>query len=346
MSEKKPITYRDAGVDIDAATDAIARAKARIEGTLDANCLSEIGAFGGLYRVPVEELREPVLVSSTDSVGTKVKVAIAAERYDTVGQDIVNHCVNDILVQGARPLFFLDYIGIGKVEGEVLAGLLEGLAKACGENGCALIGGETAEMTDIYAPGEFDLVGTVVGIVERAKILDGSAVRAGDRLVGLRSTGLHTNGYTLARKVLLEREGLAPGDRLEEVGETVADALLAVHRSYVPAILPLLDDGLVRALAHITGGGLVDNVPRVLPEGVGARIDLTAWEVPPIFRVLAERGPVARDECFRAFNMGIGMVVIAAPDALPPLLDRLRAAGEDPVEIGDVVEGDRRVELL
>jgi phosphoribosylformylglycinamidine cyclo-ligase len=346
MNEKKPISYKDAGVDIDAATDAIARAKARIEETLDANCLSGIGSFGGLYRVPVEEFAEPVLVSSTDSVGTKVKVAIAAGRYDTVGQDIVNHCVNDILVQGARPIFFLDYIGIGKVEGDVLAGLLDGLARACGENGCALIGGETAEMTDIYAPGEFDLVGTVVGVVDRAKILDGSAVRAGDRLVGLRSTGLHTNGYTLARKVLLERGGLAPDDVLGEVGTTVADALLAVHRSYVPTLLPLIEGGLVSALAHITGGGLVDNVPRVLPEGVGARIRCDAWEVPPIFRVLAERGPVAVDECFRAFNMGIGMVVISAPDVLPTLLERLRAAGEDPVEMGEVVTGERRVELL
>ncbi|MHC4861929.1 MAG: phosphoribosylformylglycinamidine cyclo-ligase, partial [Planctomycetota bacterium] len=210
----------------------------------------------------------------------------------------------------------------------------------------SLIGGETAEMPDLYAPGEFDLVGTVVGVVERAKILDGSAVAIGDRLIGLRSTGLHTNGYTLARKVLLEREGFSTGDRIESLGETVGEALLRVHRSYAPPLLPLLGEGLVRALAHITGGGLVDNVPRVLPAGVGARIRREAWKVPAVFRVLAELGPVPEDECYRAFNMGIGMVVVVAPDDAEQVVTRLRAAGEETVEIGEIVSGDRSVDLV
>jgi len=345
MTEKKPITYRDAGVDIDAATNAISRAKAMIEETQGPDCLSGIGSFGGLFRAPSAGFAEPVLVASTDSVGTKVKVAVAAGRHDTVGQDIVNHCVNDILVQGARPLFFLDYIGIGKVEEDTMAGLLTGLAQACRENGCALLGGETAEMPDVYAEGEYDLVGTIVGVVERGKILDGCAVRVGDRLLGLRSSGLHTNGYTLARKVLLEREGLGVDARLPELDVPVGEALLAVHRSYLSQLLPLLAEDRIHALAHITGGGLTDNLPRVLPEGAAAIVRRGAWTVPPIFRLLQERGPVPEEDCYRTFNMGIGMVVIVPPGEAEEVSSRLRAAGEDPVEIGEVVEGDRVVTL-
>jgi phosphoribosylformylglycinamidine cyclo-ligase len=342
MSEKEPISYKDAGVDIDAATNAISRAKALIERTHNRNCLSGVGSFGGLYRVPTEEFTEPVLVSSTDSVGTKVKVAILADRHDTLGGDIVNHCVNDILVQGAKPLFFLDYVGIGNVAADTLGHLLGGLAAACAENDCALIGGETAEMPDLYAEGEYDLVGTIVGVVDRNRILDGTRVTVGDRLIGLPSSGLHTNGYTLARKVLFERQGYTADQVLPELGESVGDALLAVHRSYLKVVWPLLEDDLIHAMAHITGGGLVDNLPRVLPEGVAAVIQKGAWTVPPIFKVLREQGPVAEEECYRAFNMGVGMVLIVAAEKAEEVLAR---AGEGAVEIGEIVAGDRTVTL-
>ncbi len=344
--ENEPLSYREAGVDIDAAERALAAARREIETTLDDRCLSRAGSFGGLYRVPVEDYREPVLVSSTDSVGTKVKVAVRAGRHDTVGRDIVNHCVNDILVQGARPLFFLDYIGIGRVEPGVISGLLAGLARACRENGCALIGGETAELRDVYAEGEYDLVGTVVGVVERDRILDGSRVRPGDAILGLPSTGLHTNGYTLARRIFFERAGLAPESRVPELGVTAAEALLAVHRSYLGAVFPLLEGEAVSALAHITGGGIPDNVPRVLPPGCRARIHRGSWEVPPLFRFLAERGPVAESECFRVFNMGIGFVLVVRPEHEEEVRRRLAESGEEPVRIGEVEAGERGVEFV
>ena len=346
MSEKKPITYRDAGVDIDAATDALSGAKAAIRATHGPDCLSDVGTFGGLFRVPVENYREPVLVASTDGVGTKIKVALLAGRYDTVGQDIVNHCVDDILVQGARPMFFLDYFGTGSVRADVFRDIVGGVAKACGENGCALLGGETAEMPDVYGAEDFDLVGTIVGIVERERIIDGRAVRPGDRLVGLPSTGLHTNGYTLARKILLEREGLSVDSTLPGLEGTVGDALLAVHRSYLGDVMPLLEDGLVRSMAHITGGGLPDNLPRVIPDGTAVRIRRDAWEVPPLFRHLAEMGPVPEDDCYRTFNMGIGMVLVVAADAEAEVCERIARGGLRPVTIGEVVEGHRTVEIV
>jgi len=343
MNERKPLSYRDAGVDIDAASDALSRTKELIRSTLGPDCLSAHGSFGGLFRVPVEDYEAPVLVSSTDGVGTKVKIATMTGRHDSVGRDIVNHCVNDILVQGARPLFFLDYLGCDRLDGDVFEQLLRGLATACRENGCALIGGETAEMGDTYGTGEYDLVGTVVGVVDRSKILDGSRVEPGDRLIGLPSTGLHTNGYTLARKIAFERARLEPDSRVEGIDGTIADALLAVHRSYRNEIAPLLEDDLIHALAHVTGGGLTDNVPRVLPEGASARIELDAWEVPPLFRFLAEHGPVERDECLRTFNMGVGMVVIAGRDRAEEVVDRLATAGAGPFPIGEVVEGGGEV---
>lgn len=345
MSEQKAVSYRDAGVDIDAADRAIRRARDLIEATYGPECLSGVGSFGGLFRMPVEQFREPVLVSSTDSVGTKVKVAVLAGRHDTLGGDIVNHCVNDILVQGARPLFFLDYVGIGRVEGPVLGDLIAGVARACRENGCALIGGETAEMPDVYAEGEYDLVGTIVGVVERDRILDGSRVRPGDRLIGLRSSGLHTNGYTLARKVVFEHGGLGPDDALPGTGVSVAEALLAVHRSYLGPLRPLLEDGLVSAMAHITGGGLVDNIPRVLPPGTAVEIRAGSWPVPPVFEALASMGPIDREECYRVFNMGVGMALMVPADRSGEVLERLRAGGEEPAEIGLVTEGDGKVRI-
>ena len=346
MSERKPIRYRDAGVDIDAAASALSSAKAMIEATQGPECLGGIGGFGGLYRMPMDRYREPVLVASTDSVGTKVKVAVLADRHDTVGIDIVNHCVNDILVQGARPLFFLDYIGIGRVTAEVMAGLLTGLSRACEANGCALLGGETAEMPDVYAEGEYDLVGTITGVVERDKILTGAPTRPGDRLIGLPSNGLHTNGYTLARRILFDREGLSPDTFVPELGESVADALLRPHTSYLAPVSPLLDRDLLRGMAHITGGGLTDNLPRVLPEGTAARIDTSTFEVPPIFRFLAERGPVPRDECHRAFNMGVGMILIVAPEKLDDALACLAESGQAATVIGEITAGNRTVSLF
>ena len=342
MSQKKPITYREAGVDIDAAAQALAGAKADITATHGENCLSDVGTFGGLYRVPVEEYREPVLVSSTDGVGTKIKVALMAGRYDTVGQDIVNHCVDDILVQGARPLYFLDYFGTGRVRPDVFRGVVSGAAKACSENGCALLGGETAEMPDVYGGEDFDLVGTIVGIVDRERIIDGRNVSPGDRLIGLPSTGLHTNGYTLARRVLLEREGNTVDSTLPGLEGTLGEELLKVHRSYLGDVMPLLADDLVKSMAHITGGGLPDNLPRVIPEGTAIRIRRDSWEVPPIFRHLAELGPVPEDDCYRTFNMGIGMVLIVAREDE----DRVRERLGESFSIGEVVEGDRTVELI
>jgi len=342
MSEKKPITYRDAGVDIDAATDALSGAKADIIATHGPNCLSGVGSFGGLFRVPVEDFREPVLVSSTDGVGTKIKVALMAGRYDTVGQDIVNHCIDDILVQGARPLYFLDYFGTGHVRGEVFQGVVSGVSKACRENGCALLGGETAEMPDVYGSEDFDLVGTIVGIVERDRIIDGRHVTPGDRLIGLPSTGLHTNGYTLARKVLLDRGGNTVDSTLPGLEWTLGEELLRVHRSYLGVVMPLLDDGLVKSMAHITGGGLPDNLPRVIPDGTAIRIRRDSWDVPPIFAHLAEMGPIPEDDCYRTFNMGIGMVLIVAPEAE----DRVRERVGESFRIGEVVAGDRTVELI
>jgi phosphoribosylformylglycinamidine cyclo-ligase len=346
MSEKKPITYRDAGVDIDAATDALSGSKAKIQATHGPDCLSGVGSFGGLYRVPVEAYQEPVLVSSADGVGTKVMVARMAGRHDTVGQDLVNHCVNDILVQGAKPLYFLDYFGTGRVDGSVFAEIVTGLTKACAENGMALLGGETAEMPGVYRTEDYDLVGTIVGIVERKKVIDGSAVEVGDVVIGLPSTGLHTNGYTLARRILLDREGLTTDSRLPELAGTLGEELLAVHRSYLNEITPLLEDDLIHSMAHITGGGLPDNIPRVIPSGTAVRINRDAWEIPPIFTVLAERGPVPEDDCYRTFNMGIGMVVIVAADVADEVVGRFRRSDCDALVIGEVTAGNRTVDLV
>ena len=271
--EPKPTSYAAAGVDIDAKMAAVARAKEAIRSTFTAGVVGDVGGFGGLFRPDFRGLADPLLVASADGVGTKLKVAIAAGVHDTVGQDLVNHCVNDILVQGARPLFFLDYIALGRMDAGVVGRILEGFAKACRENGCALLGGETAEMPGVYADGDYDVAGTIVGVVDRPKLLDGSRVAEGDRLLGLGSSGLHTNGYSLARKIFFEDRGLTPQSVVPELGgATVASALLAVHRSYLSPVFPLVEDLLLSGMAHITGGGFPDNLPRVLPEGVSRRI--------------------------------------------------------------------------
>jgi phosphoribosylformylglycinamidine cyclo-ligase len=338
------LSYRDAGVDIDAAHRAMKGVAALVRSTATPDTLSELGSFGGLYRVP-RGLKQPVLVASTDGVGTKLKVAFTTGRHSTVGEDLVNHCVNDILVQGARPLFFLDYVGVGKLEPGVVEALVEGVARGCRSNGCALLGGETAEMPDMYQPGEYDLAGTIVGTVEEDRVIDGRAMRAGDALVALASSGLHTNGYSLARRIVFDRMGLGPDDPFPEEQGSVADVLLRVHRSYLKPLWPLIERGEVKGLAHVTGGGLLDNVPRILPQDVDARFDLSSWEVPALFRVLQREGGVQRDEMFRAFNMGVGMVVAVAADNADALTAELNAAGERAWICGEVVPGSGRTVL-
>ncbi len=334
--------YKQSGVNIDAGNETVRRIKSLARSTFTPGVLSEIGSFGGLFRLDAN-LREPVLVSSADGVGTKLKVAFMTGRHNTVGADLVNHCVNDILVQGAKPLFFLDYLGTGKLSPDVAEQVIEGIARACLENGCALVGGETAEMPGFYADGEYDIAGFIVGVVERSKIIDGKNITAGDVLIGLPSAGLHTNGYSLARAVLFQHCGLSADSVLPELGCTVADALLAEHRSYLRALSALLDHDLVKGMAHITGGGITENLPRVLPEGVAAEVDASTWEVPALFRLLQARGGIAPDEMYRAFNMGIGMILVCAAAHRARVCELLGDGGERAIELGCVVAGARDV---
>jgi len=330
--------YREAGVDIPAADAAKARIKRLAKGTFNASVLTEIGSFGGMFRPDLSRYREPVLVASTDGVGTKIKVAILAGVHDTVGYDLVAHCVNDILVQGARPLFFLDYVALGKMDPVKVEQIVSGFSRACVEFGCPLIGGETAEMPGTYAEDDYDLAGFIVGVVEKEKALP-RGVREGDVVLGLPSAGLHTNGYSLARKVLFERLGHRVDTHLPELGGTVGEALLAPHRGYLAALEPLLERDKVRALAHITGGGFPGNIPRVLPEGLGALLRRGAWEVPPLFRLIQRGGAVPAEEMERTFNMGIGMVVVVSPGDLHEVEHSLERRGETSFVIGSVVAG-------
>jgi phosphoribosylformylglycinamidine cyclo-ligase len=332
-------------VDIAAKAAALERAKSAIRSTFTPEVLGDIGGFGGLFRPDFSAYREPVLVASADGVGTKLKVAIAANRHDTCGADLVNHCVNDVLVQGAKPLFFLDYIATGKIEPDVLQAVIEGIARGCRENGTALLGGETAEMPGFYTEGEYDVAGTIVGVVEREKILDGSRVQAGDVALGLPSAGLHTNGYTLARRIFFDRLGKRPNDWLRELGpRTIADVLLAPHVSYLKALEPLLGEDLVHAMAHITGGGFSDNIPRVLPKDVDVVIRSGAWPVLPVFEVIEREGEVSFEEMHRVFNMGIGMVVFVAPADVARAAKIWEDAGQRWYAIGNVKgSGSRRV---
>jgi phosphoribosylformylglycinamidine cyclo-ligase len=331
-----PITYRQAGVDIDAGDALVERIKPLARSTRTPHVLADVGGFAGLCGLP-PGLREPVLVSGTDGVGTKLKVAFAARKHDTIGQDLVAMCVNDVATSGAQPLFFLDYFATGKLDVDVAAAVVAGIAEGCRLAGCALLGGETAEMPGMYAEGEYDLAGFAVGVVERAHIVDGARVREGDVVVGLPSSGLHSNGYSLARRVLLAHHGL--DEALPDLGTTLAEALLVPTRIYARALAALLAERreAVHALAHITGGGLVGNVPRVLPEGLGVALDAGAWAVPPLMQRIAREGPVEPDEMRRTFNLGVGLVAIVAPDEVDGALDRLRAAGEAPFLAGRVV---------
>jgi phosphoribosylformylglycinamidine cyclo-ligase len=306
--------------------------------------LSEIGSFGGLFRVDTGRYREPVLVASADGVGTKLKVAFMADRHDTVGIDLVNHCVNDILVQGAEPLFFLDYLATGRLAPDVAASIVEGMARACRENRCALLGGETAEMPGFYGDGEYDLAGFIVGVVERSCVVDGRGIVPGDVLIGLPSSGLHTNGYSLARRILFDRLGLSIGTYLAEVGRFVGEALLVPHRSYLQAVRPLLADGVVKGMAHITGGGITENLPRVLPEGTAASVRRSAWRPAPIFEFLQDRGEVPDEDMWRTFNMGIGLILVVPGADAGSVIARLHAAGETgAVAIGEIVAGKAQV---
>ncbi len=315
------MSYRDAGVDIAAAEQAKSRISRLVESTFTSGTRGAFGGFGGLFRMP-DDVERPLLVSSADGVGTKIKLAIESGRNDTVGHDLVNHCVNDILVQGARPLFFLDYVAFGALDPEVVEAVVRGVAAGCRENGCALLGGETAEMPGLYTPPDYDLAGFVVGYVGEDQLLGAGRVRAGDALVALGSSGLHTNGYSLARRIVADRMQLAHDDPFPGEDATTADVLLRVHRSYLSVLTPLL--GEVHAMAHITGGGLPGNLDRALPPDLDATVDLTSWEVPNLFRQLAAAGAVAPDEMFRAFNMGVGMVVLCDP----AVADRVVAAGQ------------------
>jgi phosphoribosylformylglycinamidine cyclo-ligase len=338
------VDYKRSGVDIDAGNAAVQRIKALARSTFTPGVLSEIGSFGGLFRLGAAGYRDPVLVASADGVGTKLRLAFLTGRHDTVGADLVNHCVNDILVQGARPLFFLDYLATGRLSPEVAAEVVSGIARACRENGCALLGGETAEMPGFYGEGEYDLAGFIVGAVERERVIDGRAIRPGDRLIGIPSSGLHTNGYSLARQIVFSRLNLGVDALVPELGSTVGDALLRTHRSYLPLIAPLLDEGLLLGLAHITGGGITDNLPRILPAGCEARIDRTAWTVPQVFAFLQRAGEVPVEDMYRAFNMGIGLIAACRAESTTALLARLAAGGEPGARvIGEVVAGDPRV---
>jgi phosphoribosylformylglycinamidine cyclo-ligase len=339
--------YKSAGVDIDAGNEAVRRIRGLAKSTFTPGVLSEIGSFGGLFRLDRERFEEPVLVSSADGVGTKLKVAFMTGRHDTVGGDLVNHCVNDILVQGAEPLFFLDYLATGRLEPNIAEQIIGGVARACRENACALIGGETAEMPGFYAEGEYDIAGFIVGVVDRSRIIDGRAIVPGDVLIGLPSAGLHTNGYSLARRVFFDIAGWKVNTYVGELGKSAGDALLAPHRSYLSVLKPVIERRWAKGLAHITGGGITENLPRILPEGCGVEVDTRAWQVPPIFRVLQQRGNIAGDEMFRAFNMGIGLVVACAARDTDRVLNTIRMAGESGAgRIGSVVAGDRSVRYI
>ena len=338
-----PLTYRSAGVDIDAAEDSKHRLAKLVQSTMTAGARGAFGGFGGMFRVP-EGYRAPLLVSSADGVGTKIKIAIEADRHDTIGHCLVNHCTNDILVQGAVPMFFLDYVAFGKLLPHVVEGVVAGVAAGCRENLCALIGGETAEMPGVYTPPDYDLAGFIVGIVEESQVITSANVREGDALVALASDGLHTNGYSLARRIISDRLQLGVHDAFPDAdGATVADVMLKVHRSYLQCLKPVL--GHVHAMAHITGGGLPGNLNRALPETLDAAVDTSTWTIPSTFRVLAEAGAVAPLEMFRAFNMGVGMVVITAQDNVRDITSRAAACGIDAWECGTVVAGTGRVRL-
>jgi len=333
--------YKASGVDIDAGNETVRRIRGLARSTFTSGVLSEIGSFGGLFRLQPGQYRDPVLVASADGVGTKLKVAFLAQRHDTIGRDLVNHCVNDILVQGAEPLFFLDYLATGQLTPAVAESIVGGIACACRDSGCALLGGETAEMPGFYRDGEYDVAGFIVGAVDRPQLITGRTIAVGDVLVGVPSSGLHTNGYSLARRVVFDRLRLDVDSYVPELSRTVGDALLEPHRSYLPIVKPILEGGRIKGMAHITGGGITDNLPRVLPHGTAAVVDTSAWEVPPIFTWLQRGGDIPRDDMLRTFNMGIGLIAVTGRNHAEALIDEMAArGGRDARVIGEIVPGE------
>ena len=339
----KQISYADAGVDISAADKSKHRIKMLARKTFNKQVLSEIGGFGGLFALDLAKYPNPVLVSSADGVGTKLKVAFDLGIHHTVGQDLVNHCVNDIAVQGATPLFFLDYLATGKLDNSVVETVVQGISDACRANGCALIGGETAQMPGFYADGEYDLAGTIIGAVSRDKIITGEGIQVGDILIGLPSNGLHTNGYSLARKLLFEVAKYGPEQYVNELKDKTGAALMRVHRSYLAIVKKLMAGEVVSGMAHITGGGITENLPRIIPKGMGAQVDLASWQVPPLFEHLQKLGNVEQDEMLRTFNMGIGMIVVVPAEKVKKAKAILNRANERFHIIGRIVRGERKV---
>jgi phosphoribosylformylglycinamidine cyclo-ligase len=343
---KQKLTYADSGVDIQAGNEAVEQIKALARRTFNKQVLTGIGSFGGLFQPDFSGIKNPVLISSTDSVGTKLKLAFMMNKHDTVGEDLVNHCVNDIFVHGAMPLFFLDYIGAHKVEPAIMAEVVSGVSRACRNVGAALIGGETAELPEFYQPGEYDLVGFIVGVVAREDLIDGSAITEGDICLGLPSSGLHTNGYTLARKVVFEIAGLKPDNTVAELKATIGETLLAVHRCYAPVVAPLFGKYRIHGMAHITGGGIPGNLKRVLPEQLDAEINLGSWPVPPIFDFLRKTGNLDSDDMYSAFNMGIGFILVVAEQDADKISDELKRTGETVYRIGVIKRGGGEVKLV
>ena len=342
---EKKLTYRDAGVDIDAGNESVKLIKDSVRATYRPEVLGDLGGFGGLFALQAAKYKEPVLVSGTDGVGTKLRLAFMLDKHDTVGQDAVAMCVNDILVQGAEPLFFLDYLAVGKLVPEQAAAVVKGVAAACKESGCALIGGETAEMAGFYADGEYDIAGFAVGVVEKSKIITSERVQEGDVLLALPSSGVHSNGFSLVRKICFEHKGFTGAETFPELQKTLGEELLTPTRLYPRVCLPLIEKFDIHGMVHITGGGFYENIPRALPEHLAAEVDASAWQTPPIFRLLQEWGNVDGHEMYRTFNMGVGMVIIAAPEEAAKIRAHLASAGEEVYEIGCVKKGAHDVTI-
>lgn len=339
---EKKLTYRDAGVDIDAGNLSVKLIKDSVKATYRPEVLGDLGGFGGLFAMSTK-YKEPVLVSGTDGVGTKLRLAFMLDKHDTIGQDAVAMCVNDILVQGAEPLFFLDYLAVGKLEPEQVAAVVKGVANACKESGCALIGGETAEMAGFYAEGEYDIAGFAVGAVEKSKIITSEKVKAGDVILGLPSSGVHSNGYSLVRKIVFDVKGFKGDEYIDELGKTIGEELLTPTRLYPKSCLPLIEKFDIHGMVHVTGGGYYENIPRALPDDMGAEIDAASWPVPPIFGLLKEWGNVDWHEMYRTFNMGIGMIIIASADEAEKIKADLKSRNEAVYEIGKVTQGSHEV---
>lgn len=336
-------TYKNAGVDIAAGNEAVERMKKHVKTTFRPEVMTDLGGFGALFKLNKDQYEEPVLVSGTDGVGTKLKLAFAMDRHDTIGIDAVAMCVNDIVVQGAEPLFFLDYLACDKVIPAKIESIVKGIADGCNQAGCSLIGGETAEMPGMYAEGEYDIAGFTVGIVDKSKMINGSTIASGDVVLGLASSGIHSNGFSLVRKLLLEQSGYALDQELPELGARLGDVLLEPTKIYVKPLLALLKEVEVKGMAHITGGGFIENIPRMLPDGVNVDIEYGSWPILPVFQLMQEQGSISNKDMFTTFNMGIGMVIVVAQQNADSALQLLRSAGEEPYVIGRVTDGDRAV---